>query len=108
MDLQLCPEHVKSLVATKTKYGTRNSCPVAGCTVACWDGSTSTPADEETRQARMDAHNAFDRLWKSGAFSRKKAYRKLAEFMGLKAEKTHIGLFNKYQARAVIEFCKEI
>ncbi len=69
MEIKICPEHNCLLESHKTQFGVRFQCPMAGCTVACWDGSTSTPADYETRQARIAAHDPFDYLWKSGMFT---------------------------------------
>lgn len=103
-----CPEHSKNLIPHNTRYGIRYSCPVGGCTVVQWSGSTSTPADYATRQARMQAHNAFDELWKSGMFTRKRAYHKLSLYLGLKKRETHIGHFSLTQCQTVIEFCKTI
>jgi len=101
-----CTIHsARELEPTKTKYGIRWDCPVGGCTVVLWDGSTSTPADYATRQARIEAHSWFDALWQSGIFSRKKAYRKLAEHLGLSRKKTHIGRFDKEQCKRTIDFC---
>lgn len=96
----------RELEPTKTKYGIRYSCPVGGCTVVQWDGSTSTPADFATRQARIEAHSWFDALWQSGIFSRKKAYKKLAAYLGLSKKKTHIGYFNLEQCKRTIDFCQ--
>jgi len=104
-----CTIHsARELEPTKTKYGTRYSCPVGGCTVVQWDGSTSTPADFATRQARIEAHSWFDALWQSGIFSRKRAYKKLAAHLDLPARKTHIGHFNKDQCHRTIDFCRAL
>lgn len=104
-----CTIHsARELEPTQTKYGIRYNCPVGGCTVVLWDGSTSTPADFATRQARIEAHHWFDALWQSGIFSRKKAYRKLAKHLGLSRKATHIGHFNIEQCRYAIDFCKSI
>lgn len=104
-----CTIHTaRELEPTKTKYGIRWSCPVGGCTVVLWDGSTSTPADYATRQARIEAHDHFDRLWQSGVFSRKKAYKKLAEYLDLSKKKTHIGCFSLEQCQRTIDFCKAL
>lgn len=104
-----CTKHRQTrLKPTDTKYGLRYSCPVEGCTVVLWDGSTSTPADYETRQARIEAHSWFDALWQSGIFTRKKAYKKLAAHLGLSPRKTHIGHFNKDQCQRTIDFCMDI
>ena len=104
----ICPKHKCELVPQKTKYGTRYNCPELACTVVCWDGSTSTPADYNTRQARIEAHDAFDRLWRSGMFKRKEAYHKLAKHLKMKTEDVHIGHFDKDTALEVGEFAKMI
>ncbi|KKL86831.1 hypothetical protein LCGC14_1940770 [marine sediment metagenome] len=106
MELKLCPKHKIALVPNETKYGTRFHCRQDGCTVVCWDGSTSTPADYETRQARMLAHAAFDQLWRSGLFTRKTAYKKLSVYLGLKPKDTHIGLFDAETACKAKEFAR--
>lgn len=104
-----CTIHsARELEPTKTKYGVRYSCPVGGCTVVLWNGSTSTPADFATRQARIEVHEWFDTLWQSGIFSRKKAYKKLAVYLGLSPKKTHIGHFDIEQCKRTIEFCKAV
>lgn len=92
----------RQLIPCNTKYGKRYACPDRGCTVVAWQGST--PATLETRQARHEAHNIFDRLWQSKAFSRGEIYKKLAEYMGLKVKKTHIGRFSQSQCSKVIKF----
>jgi DNA (cytosine-5)-methyltransferase 1 len=56
----MCPTHQERLMACHTRYGVRMACPVDGCTVACWDGATSTPADQETRDARIAAHKEHE------------------------------------------------
>lgn len=73
-----------------------------------WDGSTSTPADYETRQARIEAHDAFDELWRSGMFTRREAYAKLARFLQLSRRETHIGHFNIEQCRRTSDFCRSL
>ena len=106
--LRLCPEHKKALVPQETKYDTRYACPYPTCTVVCWDGPTSTPADYETRQARMKAHNSFDKLWRSGMFTRRNAYKKLADFLGRKVKNTHIGQLDRETALKVQDFARSI
>jgi len=73
-----------------------------------WDGSTSTPADYETRHARISAHAAFDRLWKSGSLTRYACYKKSAKHLKLSREQVHIEMFNIEQCEAVIQFSREI
>ncbi len=102
----ICPVHKSNLVPQKTKYGVRFGCTEQGCTVVCWDGSTSTPANLETRQARKQAHDIFDLLWKKGRFARKKLYKKLADYLGTDIDHTHIGQFDKETALKVVAFAK--
>jgi ssDNA-binding Zn-finger/Zn-ribbon topoisomerase 1 len=69
------------------------------------DGSLkSTPANGETKAARIGAHQRFDKLWKEGLMSRSQAYRSLAEYMGLKRKDTHIGYFTEEQCDQVVHF----
>ena len=86
MEIRLCPVHNISLVAKETKFGIRYGCPEKICTVACWDGDNSTPADYETRKERSLAHIFFDPLWKSGKMKRKEAYKLLAKSEGVFCE----------------------
>lgn len=116
---RVCPTHYKTLVPANTKYGTRWSCIVEGCTVVCWSGSTSTPADYETRQARHQVHELLDPLWEDpdGPFCegerpnrrgvrRSRAYRWLSEQLGKELDKTHIGYFDLQECRKAIELLK--
>jgi len=79
-----------------------------GCTIACWSGKTSTPADYETRQERIKAHDLFDIIWKSGKLKRTTAYRMLAMYLDTKSEDTHIGMFDKETAIKTQEYAKDL
>ena len=94
----------KSLIPCRTKYGIRYSCPIGGCTVVSWNGNP--PTDYGTRQARVQAHESFDHLWKSGMLKRSNAYRKLAQFLGIK--EAHIANLDIEQCQKVIEFGNDI
>ena len=100
-----CPTHGFDLEPRRTRYGTRWTCPFQGCSVVCWNGRTSTPADEETRKARQAAHAAFDPFWKGGCLSKAAAYKELAAYMGLTLKETHIGQFDQSQCAVVMAFC---
>jgi hypothetical protein len=74
--------------------------------VACWEGSTSTPADAITRGLRHRCHTVFDPLWKESRVfrclggnlaRRSEAYRWLSGAMGLPIAKTHFGMFDADQ-----------
>lgn len=95
-----CPTHNLTLLAKNTKFGVRRACPKPGCTVVLWEGSTSTPADLPTRQARKACHGLFDFKWRSPKGSihrtfsnRKAAYEWLARTMGKEPSDAHIGMF---------------
>ena len=102
-----CPKHDGELKPQKTKWGIRYCCPFLGCSVVCWDGGTSTPADYDTRQARRAAHAAFNPLWQDGRISKGEVYKQLSEFMGLPRKGTHIGYFDIQQCERVIKFVED-
>ena len=95
-----CPKHNIDLEYTNTKYGKRYACPE--CDVVLWEGSTSTPADYETRQLRRKCHSLFDKRWKNNR-ERNDAYTTMAHIMGIKKEKTHFGMFNKEQCEEALK-----
>ncbi len=80
-----CPTHNGLLIPEQTRYGVRWRCEVAACTVVCWGGPTSTPADAEVRALRHQCHARFDPLWQQRTHfrDRKEAYRWLRETMEL-------------------------
>lgn len=100
-----CPCHQVDLQRAATRWGGRWGCPVPGCTVACWEGSTSTPADAETRELRKRCHAAFDPLWRSrrpDRWLRSDLYGALASRLGLRVEDTHFGMFDAEQCRRAL------
>jgi ssDNA-binding Zn-finger/Zn-ribbon topoisomerase 1 len=68
------------------------------------------PATKATKQARIAAHDAFDRIWKEHHMPRRAAYVWMQRAMGLSAEEAHIGRFNLEQCEqlrcAAVEFLK--
>lgn len=100
----VCPEHDVPLVKWQTQFGPRWQCDHPGCTVACWSGVTSSPADDRTRAIRHECHNQFDPLWKNGGLSRDTAYEKLAEVMGMSFKDCHIGLMDYEQCQRVLRW----
>ncbi len=102
-----CPAHNRIMISNNTQYGLRFACPVDDCTYVAWiglNGAKSKPANLETRNARIKAHNAFDSLWKSGRYKRRLMYSALATFLGKKAKKVHIRLFDIETCNKVHEF----
>ena len=59
-------------------------------------------ADAELREWKMRAHQAFDPLWKSGKYSRRKAYFIASDIMGKPVEETHIGMFDVQECKNLI------
>lgn len=116
----ICPSHQVALQRSRTRWGGRWGCPVPECTVVCWEGSTSLPADAETRDLRYRCHQAFDPLWKRGdrfcrrmfpgneiaptnaKIRRSMAYSWLAGAMGVPIEKAHFGMFDADQCRKAL------
>ncbi len=69
------------------------------------------PADKETREARIRAHAAFDKLWKTRRKPHKargQAYRWLRGKLNLDRHECHIGGFDKAGCARVIEVCEEL
>jgi len=62
-------------------------------------------ADRILRQARVAAHNAFDRQWKRGKLTRSQAYEKLSRLMSISRAECHISMFDIHQCQEVIFLC---
>jgi hypothetical protein len=107
-ELPICPEHGRALKVAKTKWGLRHACPDRLCTVALWDRSTSTPADQETRTARRVTHMQLDTLWRRGLYHRTTLYACLAIVMKMTKAECHIGKMDQAQCARVRKFCKLI
>jgi len=94
-------------LASKVMY----LCRPCDAWVGCHPG-TSNPlgrlADKALRVAKMEAHAAFDPLWRDqprGA--RSSAYAWLASALGIKAEDCHIGMFDVETCKRVVSLCSE-
>jgi ssDNA-binding Zn-finger/Zn-ribbon topoisomerase 1 len=66
-----------------------------------------TPADQETKEWRVKAHDAFDPLWKTGKLTRSDAYEWLCQVMGKTKEEGHIGHFTVEECKGLIEKIEE-
>ena len=99
-----CPIHHVIMRCSSTRYGFRHSCPIQDCTMACWDGPTSLPADAPTRGMRHKAHSVFDALWKGrGKGKRDILYRRLAKELGIDSKACHMGMFDSATCKRVIK-----
>jgi hypothetical protein len=83
-------------------------CRPCGAYVGCHTGTTrplGRLANAELRRAKIQAHEAFDRLWRGGGFSRSEAYRWLAEQLEIEPKACHIGYFDVEGCQRVAELC---
>lgn len=105
-------EYVDSRVVYGRSYGMIYLCRHCMAYVGVHKG-TNKPlgrlADATLRHWKKEAHAAFDPLWKYGKFkhNRDAAYAWLSAKMGLPVEKTHIGMFDVGQCKAVIQICRK-
>lgn len=89
-------------------YGKLWACMPCGAWVGVHKNSrTFAPlgrlANAELRKAKIEAHSAFDRLWKEWDLDRDEAYSWLADRLGIEARECHIGMFDLEMCRRVIE-----
>ena len=61
------------------------------------------PGDKATKLARIEAHQAFDNLWKNGRCTRDEAYTELSKLMGLNKDDTHFARFTLQQCKTATE-----
>ena len=83
-------------------------CVGCGAYTGCHPGTTKRVgrlANEATRALKVQAHDAFDPIWKLGSMSRTKAYRWLRDATGLDERDCHIGWMDDASLRRVIELC---
>lgn len=64
-------------------------------------------ADGNLRNKRIQAHRAFDRLWKSRLMTRREAYDWLAFKLEIEPEEAHIGNFSDYYCEQTIAECEQ-
>lgn len=105
-----CPEHKQRMKPHTTRYGKRFECPAPDCDYrvgAHRDGRPlGTPANAAMRQARMEAHRAFDDLW-MGCWKRADAYAWLAKELGIPKNDCHIGEFDIETCGRVVRICRD-
>ena len=63
------------------------------------------PADAETKQWRIKAHDAFDQLWKApdSTMSRSESYKWMIETLALTQDEAHIAMFGITRCKQLIE-----
>lgn len=83
-------------------------CAPCDAYVGCHPGTTNALgrlANAELRAAKMEAHAAFDPMWKSGAKKRGGAYAWLADALEMDKKQCHIGMFDVADCRRVVAAC---
>lgn len=114
MDELLCPECGARMVLKPSRYGQFYGCVrwrETGCpgSHGCHPNGTplGVPADRKTKDARIEAHAAFDTLWKEGGMRRKEAYRWMQQALDLDDDEAHIGNFTAEQCALLIQMVQE-
>lgn len=59
-------------------------------------------------EAKVCAHEVFDRIWKSRRMTRRQAYLWLRDLLGLKTEAAHIKYLNFDQCMEVIRWSRQL
>lgn len=110
-----CPQCGDPMKLIKSKFknpyfwGCRNYPACSGRHSAHPNGEPmGVPADAETRQMRIKAHEAFDQLWKKWGYSRNESYEFLQLIMGMTKDEAHIANFNKDQCISLIEKIEKV
>ena len=76
--------------------------------VGCHPGTAKplgTMANVDTRRARIEAHAAFDPLWRGRSMKRKEVYQWLADRLGVPVKRCHIGEFDLETCKRVVTIC---
>jgi hypothetical protein len=95
-----CPVCGAPAKLSRGKWGIKAEC------CGLWSWGLKPLVTRETHAARIRAHDAFDRLWKGGAFSRGEGYRRLQVAMGMTSAHCHIAQMTAEQAGLVIEIVR--
>jgi ssDNA-binding Zn-finger/Zn-ribbon topoisomerase 1 len=110
----LCPECGTTMLLKTSSFGVFYGCrgyPVCeGSHGARRDGTPlGTPADAETKTARVEAHKVFDKLWQPGGrMTRNQAYLWLQKAMAKGPDEAQIGHFSLIECNKLLKKLKEI
>ena len=67
-----------------------------------------TLANGDLRNKRIQAHRAFDWIWKSGLMTKWQAYKWMQSKLGLSDKQAHIAKFSEYMCDRLIVICNEV
>jgi len=86
-------------------------CPPCDAYVGCHPGTTrplGRLANTELRAAKIEAHAAFDPLWREvDSRKRSEAHRWLADRLGIPWKECHVGEFDVETCKRVVKICNE-
>jgi len=103
-----CPECGEPMILRDSKYGLFYGCTAFPQCKASHGAHKKTgqplgiPADKMTKKARIEAHDAFDQLWKGKHMARGEAYQWMQEAMEMTEEEAHIGRFGADQCEELV------
>lgn len=98
------------MMLTRSRFGLCYVCPcgeVHGANQQTGE-ALGIPADKETRQLRVKAHQIFDNWWKQKGLKRRRAYRQLALLLNLEQKDCHIAMFDKVQCLKLINILERL
>jgi ssDNA-binding Zn-finger/Zn-ribbon topoisomerase 1 len=64
-------------------------------------------ADGNLRRKRMEAHRAFDQLWRGGTMQKWQAYKWMQAKFGFSNTQAHIANFSEYRCDELIGMCEQ-
>ncbi|MCI8472560.1 MAG: hypothetical protein HFE65_05595 [Clostridiales bacterium] len=67
-----------------------------------------TLANGDLRNKRIQAHKAFDWIWKSGLMTKWQAYKWMQGKLALPEQDAHIAKFSEYMCNQLITACNEV
>lgn len=113
----VCESNRVRLLKTRVTYSEqhadwpyRYSCADCHASVGCHSHTLSPlglMAQRSVRRLRVQAHVAFDPIWKDGFMTRTEAYEWLAETFGLAYSELHIGNMTKEQLETTIRISRQ-
>lgn len=106
-----CPECGAQMALRTSRFGLFYGCksfPACRATHGAHPNGRplGVPGDRETKQARIDAHEIFDRYWEAGHATRGEAYAQLARALGV--DEIHFGAMSKEECGRAIEATKRM
>ncbi len=66
-----------------------------------------TLANSDLRHKRIEAHKAFDWMWRSGLMSKQQAYKWMQAKLALNEKQAHIAMFSEYMCDQLIAICTQ-